>query len=77
MKCRRQDQIRVHVYNPLDARFEKVSEVLSSVVEGLFEGLSDGGGDQVANDLWIEVIDLDVQLWEGGFDEGFEVGFED
>ena len=50
---------------------------LSSVVEGLFEGLSDGGGDQVANDLWIEVIDLDVQLWEGGFDEGFEVGFED
>ena len=46
-------------------------------VDGLFEGLSDGGGDQVADDLWIEVIDLEVQLREGGFDEGFEVGFGD
>jgi len=39
--------------------------------------LSDRGGDQVADDLGIKVIDLEVQLREGGFDEGFEVGFGD
>ena len=39
--------------------------------------MSDRGGDQVADDLGIKVIDLEVQLREGGFDEGFEVGFGD
>ena len=39
--------------------------------------MSDGGRDQVADDLWIEVIDLEVQLREGGFDEGLKVGFAD
>ncbi|TKY52485.1 hypothetical protein E2542_SST24007 [Spatholobus suberectus] len=71
------DQIGIQVYHSPHAALEKIGEVIPRVVEWLFQGLPHGGGDQVAHDFRIEVIDLELQLREGGFDEGFQIGLRD
>ncbi|RDX98768.1 hypothetical protein CR513_18271, partial [Mucuna pruriens] len=65
------DQIGIQVYDPPHAALEKIREVIPCVVQRLLQGLPHGGGDQVAHNLRIKVIDLEVQLRESGFDEGF------
>lgn len=70
-------QIGVQVDNSLHATLEKVREVVPGVIERLLQRLAHGGGDQVGDGVRIEVIDVELQVGEGGLHQGLKISVGD
>ena len=56
------DEIRIQVYDPVNAILEKLREVVSGVIQRLLEGLSHGGRDQTTNRLRGKIVNFEFQF---------------
>ncbi|KAB8091424.1 hypothetical protein EE612_016897, partial [Oryza sativa] len=63
------DEVGVEVDDPAHAGLEEIGQIVAGVVERLLQGLPHRRGDEAADAVGVEVVDLELELREHGADE--------